>query len=236
MTLRKGEDPVNHQPPLRQLRREEQARATRLRILDTAERLVLDGGYAAMTVAGLAEGAGVSVQTVYNAIGGKAAVVKALYDVRLAGDDEPVPMSQRPMFRRITEADSFPEGLARYATASRVIYERVGALVGVLLAEGPGGDSALGGLRGHHRAGAAHGQRPRRRRHDRALRRTRGCGARRARRRGVDPHRARGRRPPRAPLRVADHHLRDLAGHGPDHRAGAPGTPSAPRATRRRRP
>lgn len=50
-------------------------------------------------------------------------VVKAVYDVRLAGDDEPIPMSERPELRRITEADGFPDALARYAAASRVIYE-----------------------------------------------------------------------------------------------------------------
>jgi len=52
-------------------------------------------------------------------------------------------MSQRPELRRIAEADTFPHALARYAAASRLIYERVGALFGVLLAHGPAGDEVL---------------------------------------------------------------------------------------------
>jgi AcrR family transcriptional regulator len=127
-------------------RREEQAAATRRRIIATADKMLLEGSYASMTINALAEAARVSVQTVYNAIGGKAAVVKAVYDVRLAGDDQAIPMSERPEFLRIAQAPSFAEGLARYAALSRLIYERVGALLGVLLAHGAGNDVVLAEL------------------------------------------------------------------------------------------
>ena len=76
--------------------RDAAARQTRTRILDAAEQELIRHGYHAMTIASLARAADVSPQTIYNSVGGKAAVVKALYDVRLAGDDEPVPMGQRP--------------------------------------------------------------------------------------------------------------------------------------------
>jgi hypothetical protein len=33
---------------------------------------------------------------VFNAVGGKAALLKAAYDVATVGDDEPVPLPQRP--------------------------------------------------------------------------------------------------------------------------------------------
>jgi AcrR family transcriptional regulator len=72
--------------------RDSAARETRRRILAVAEKQLIEGGYHAMTVASLAYGAEVSPQTIYNSVGGKAAVVKALYDDRLAGDDEPVPI------------------------------------------------------------------------------------------------------------------------------------------------
>jgi len=53
-----------------------------------------------------------SVQTVYNTVGGKAAVLKAVYDVMVAGDDEPIPIMQRPTvqaMRAATDpADSLP--------------------------------------------------------------------------------------------------------------------------------
>jgi AcrR family transcriptional regulator len=124
-------------------RREEAARATRRRIVDAARALLLDGGYAAMTVTVLAERAGVSPQTVYNSVGGKAAVVKAVYDTTLAGDDDPVPMSERPAFVAMRESADAAGFLRAYAAWSRGIYERVGPLLSVLLFDGVGDDATL---------------------------------------------------------------------------------------------
>ncbi|TWE29950.1 TetR/AcrR family transcriptional regulator [Prauserella muralis] len=124
-----------------------QARATRSRIVGTARDLLLgDGGYAGMTITGLARAAGVSPQTVYNAVGGKAEVVKAVYDVLLAGDEGSTPMSERPEFRRVTDAESVAAYASAYAAWVRGIYDRVGPLLGVLLAHGPGGDPDLAGF------------------------------------------------------------------------------------------
>lgn len=123
--------------------RTESARATRRRILESAREILLSGGYAGMTVARLAAAAEVSPQTVYNAVGGKAAVVKAVYDVMLAGDEEPVPMSSRPEFMAMRGSGDAIEFLAAYAAWCRGIYERVGALLGVLLEGGSGGDAML---------------------------------------------------------------------------------------------
>ena len=124
-------------------RRAEQARLTRVRIIDAARELLLADGFFAMTVPLLAQRAGVSPQTVYNAIGGKAEVVKAVYDGLLAGDDDPTPMSQRPGFGAVVEALD-PAAYARaYAAWCRRIWDRVGPLLGVILAHGPGGDAVL---------------------------------------------------------------------------------------------
>lgn len=124
-------------------RRLDQARLTRARIVDTARGLLLADGYAAMTLPLLAKHAGVSPQTVYNSVGGKAEVVKAVYDVLVAGDDKPVPMSERPEFRRVIEASDVSDYASAYAAWSRAIWDRVGPLLGVLLAHGAGGDAVL---------------------------------------------------------------------------------------------
>ncbi len=123
--------------------RDEQARLTRRRILETAHRMLLEGGYGAMTIAGLAREAGVSVQTVYNAVGGKADVVKAVYDVALAGDDEPLPMMERPAFRALLAERDPRLWFQHYAAFSRSIYEGVGPLLTVLLAQAASGDREL---------------------------------------------------------------------------------------------
>ncbi len=81
--------------------RQEQARQSRGAVLGAARRLFLDRGYAATTMANIAAEAGVSVETVYKAFGNKAGLVKSVVDVAIVGDDEPVPMLQRELVRRI---------------------------------------------------------------------------------------------------------------------------------------
>lgn len=124
--------------------RAEQTALTRRRILDAAARLFLDGGYPGTTVAAVARAAGVSVQTVYNVVGGKASLLKVVYDVTLAGDDEPVPMSARPETRAVREAPTGRECLARYAAMGRLLGERITPLVTVVLAGAAAGDPDLG--------------------------------------------------------------------------------------------
>lgn len=123
--------------------RDDRSRGTRRRILEAANHLLLEGGYASMTVARLAAEAGVSPQTVYNAVGGKAEVVKAVYDVALAGDDEDVAIAERPEFKGVLEASSAAECLRRYAGVAVLFWDRVGPLLSALLPHGEGGDPVL---------------------------------------------------------------------------------------------
>lgn len=123
--------------------RDEQTALTRRRILDAAGGLFAERGYLGTTLVGVAEAAGASVQTVYNVVGGKSVLLKAVYDVTLAGDDEPVPMAQRPIFRAMAEAGNGRECLARYAEISRMLGERVLPLVTMLLSQAATGDAEL---------------------------------------------------------------------------------------------
>ena len=83
------------------------------------------------------------MQTVYNVVGGKAVLLKAVYDVMLAGDDEPIPMSERPEFRAVLDAPTGRECLARYSALGRVLGERIFPLVGVLIAQAAASDGDL---------------------------------------------------------------------------------------------
>jgi AcrR family transcriptional regulator len=118
-------------------------RATRRRIIAAATTLLLSEGYHAMSVSALARAAGVSPQTVYNAIGGKADVLKLVHDVLLAGDEEPVPMVDRPEFRAMSDSPDRQAFIAAYARLCGLIYERVGPLLGTVLAQGAGSDAGL---------------------------------------------------------------------------------------------
>lgn len=124
-------------------RRAEAARLTRRHILAVSREQFLASGYHGTTIATLARAAEVSPQTIYNGFGGKAQVLKAVYDVMLAGDDEPIPLNARPEIARVLAQSSTAETLRAYAGVSRLIFERVGPLVWVVLAEGPGPDAEL---------------------------------------------------------------------------------------------
>jgi len=89
-------------------RRREQARETRRAILDAARDLFLDRGYAETTVPAVAAVATVSVETIYKAFANKAGLLKAVFDVAIVGDDEPIPMLERELVRRI-RADPDPQ-------------------------------------------------------------------------------------------------------------------------------
>jgi AcrR family transcriptional regulator len=84
-------------------RRRELAEGTRWAMLEAARLLFLERGFAGATMPDIASEAGVSVQTVYKAFGNKPALAKAVFDVAIAGDDEPVPMVQRESLQRVRD-------------------------------------------------------------------------------------------------------------------------------------
>lgn len=65
--------------------REELARRNREATIDAAERQFLERGYAATSIASVAEEAGVSVQMIYKVFGGKSGLVRAIYERGLLG-------------------------------------------------------------------------------------------------------------------------------------------------------
>ena len=76
--------------------RDAQARRTRARIVAAATRAFGTDGYAGTTVAAVAAAAGVSVAAVELAFATKPDLLRAAIDVAIAGDDEPVPVLDRP--------------------------------------------------------------------------------------------------------------------------------------------
>ena len=129
-------------PPPRAARAE-QVRATRHRVLGAARDLFLSRGYHGTTIEAVAQRAAVSPQTVYNVVGGKAALLKAVYDVALAGDDEPVPVGGRPIFAEMAAATDARSCLARYARLGRQMVARAGPLITVIFVAGTGRDRVL---------------------------------------------------------------------------------------------
>lgn len=127
--------------------RAEQAEATRRRVVRAASVLFRDEGYAATSVAAVARAARVSGQTVYNVFGSKAALLKAAYDVAVVGDDDPLPLAERPDVKALyaqTDAATFLRG---YASLGRGVLDRIGPLALQISAGAAAGDPDLVVLR-----------------------------------------------------------------------------------------
>lgn len=115
--------------PYRSAKRQEQARRTRRRILAAATEQFRILGYAGTTMHAVAAAAGVSVPAVELAFATKSSLLKEAIDVAIAGDDEPVPVLDRPwaaQLQQTTTADTF---LAQVADVVATAAERSDALV-----------------------------------------------------------------------------------------------------------
>ncbi|TDP90472.1 TetR/AcrR family transcriptional regulator [Labedaea rhizosphaerae] len=109
-------------------RRREQARARRLAVVLAARDLFERDGFRATTLAAIAGRADISVEGIYKTFGSKAALAKAVFDVVIAGDDEPSSIAERPEADAVraepdlrTKIRLFAEGLAqRQARSAKV--------------------------------------------------------------------------------------------------------------------
>lgn len=107
-------------------------------MLDAARELFLQRGYVATTIEDIARKAGVSRPTVFTAVGSKARVLAVLRDLALAGDDDPVPVSERSWFKELlaepdraravgVHARNVTAMNSRYALLEEVLHAAAGA-------------------------------------------------------------------------------------------------------------
>src|SRR5438270_221433 len=109
-------------------RRQEQARQTRLAILEAARPLFIERGYAGTSMGDIAQAAGVSIKTVEAIFGTKAKLLTTLRDVTIVGDDEAIPVAERAWFREVLEEPDPRRQLELHATVSCRIKHRTAAL------------------------------------------------------------------------------------------------------------
>ena len=124
-----GEKRRYHSP-----RRQAQAAATRLEILEAAGRLFDRQGYEATTMAAVAAEAGVALKTVYVAFDTKAGVLTALWNLRLRGDEGDAPVAERAAYREVLEEPDPERQLRLNARNSRAGKERIGRVIEVIRA------------------------------------------------------------------------------------------------------
>lgn len=108
------------------------SRATRRRIVDAAATLFVADGSGSTTLEQVAQRAGVAVRTVYFHFGNKRTVLREAVDVAAVGDDEPVPLPQRPWVAQMHAERDPRRVLAIWMAVSREIHERVGPIMTVV--------------------------------------------------------------------------------------------------------
>ena len=117
--------------------RREGAARNRAAVLAACRELLFRDGYHRMTVRSVAGQAGVSPETIYKTFGGKPGLMKALWDVTLAGDDQPVAIADRPQMQEVRSARDPAEKLRRWAGFVTGANQRLAALYGLLAQAGP---------------------------------------------------------------------------------------------------
>jgi AcrR family transcriptional regulator len=125
--------------------RQEQARRTRLSILEAALPLFVERGYAGTSLADIAGAAGVALKTVQAVFGTKARLLSDLWDISVVGDDEAIPVAERDWFRATLEEPDPQRQLQVFLQHIGRIKRRVGALAEVVRRAAQG-DSEIGVL------------------------------------------------------------------------------------------
>ena len=123
-------------------RRREQARARRLDVVLAARDLFERDGFRQTTIAAIAAHAGVSAESVYKGFGSKAAVAKAVFDFVIAGDDEPVPVAERPAQQAMRDEPDVRRKIGMYAQGLAHRQAR-SAMVQILIRDGRHVDDSL---------------------------------------------------------------------------------------------
>lgn len=114
------------------LRRDEQTRETRLRIIRAARELFVTKGYGRATLVEIAREAGVAVETVYAAFGNKPTLLRQTWYVDFRGDETDVPLFERAEMRAILDEPDLAARIRRHAVFITATSRRIGPLAAAL--------------------------------------------------------------------------------------------------------
>ena len=130
-------EPVKPRRRYHSPRRQQQAAATRQGILEAAERLFERRGYPATTMEQVATEAGVALKTVYVVFATKSGLLRALWDLRLKGDQENAGVVERPWYREVLEEPDPRRQLRGNARNARLVKQRIAGVLKVLRSAAP---------------------------------------------------------------------------------------------------
>ena len=123
--------------------RERQAAATRRAVLDAARDLFLGQGYGATTIDQVAARAQVSKPTVFTAVGNKQALLAAVRDVALAGDDLPGAVADRAPYQAVVAEPDPYRAIVLMTAHLAELWSRYAGIREVLRGAASSGEPAL---------------------------------------------------------------------------------------------
>ena len=100
--------------------------------MTAAGKLFVERGYTAASLRDVAELAGVARPTVAAAFGSKPGLLRQVLDDALAGDDQPIPVAQRPWFAPVWQATHPSAVLSAYAGVCTLISGRAARIFEVV--------------------------------------------------------------------------------------------------------
>ena len=106
-------------------RRQAQAEQTRSDIVCAARDLFVEQGYGRTTMTDIAGAAGVSVETIYAALGNKSTLLHKAWDITVGGDDQDIVFHERPEVLAIRSETDLAKRLMLHAAFSTQTAQRI---------------------------------------------------------------------------------------------------------------
>jgi AcrR family transcriptional regulator len=107
-------------------------RFARRAVIDAARTLFLERGYGATTIDAISADSDVPPATVYRLFSSKRGILKALLDVSIVGDDDLVPMAERPHIRSLLADPDPKKTVASFVHVAAEVNARTAAVYRIL--------------------------------------------------------------------------------------------------------
>lgn len=102
-------------------------------VVDAARALFLERGYGATTIEAISALADVPPATVYRLFSSKLGIVRGLVDISIAGDDQAVPLADRPLVRSLLADPDATNKLAGFVGIASQVNARTNAIYRILV-------------------------------------------------------------------------------------------------------
>src|SRR5215468_6152791 len=115
---------VKSRRPYQRTARQARTRRTWAAVVEAARSLFVERGYAATTIEAISDRSDTPQATVYRLFSSKLGILKAMLDLSIGGDDQPVAMADRPQVRALLSDPDPHRQVAGFAALLRELMAR----------------------------------------------------------------------------------------------------------------